>query len=140
MDAYKKIFEEKDSMDNNIEFKLLSLSNSFNILNKLITEIDKPLEYLKNLKEQINLKIITNEEKYSELYIYKYLISSIKQIRELWVLLMKMTFEYLKLQIKNNQFAYYFEVQQKLYCIHRYILSINILPEKNMETNNCNKN
>lgn len=130
IDSFKIIFEEKDSRDMNIESKLISLKSSFNILTKLLVEIDQSLGFFNKLREQIEQGTIDSEEKFRELYVYDYLINSIREIRELWELLMKMTNEYLKMQIKNDQFVYYFEIQQKLFCIHKYVLSIEIITDK----------
>lgn len=130
--AYKKILEENDDIGMNIESKLTLLQSSFNIINVLLKSIDKSLGFTDKLKEQIKQSIIDNEEKQRELYIYDYIINSLLEIRELWEILMKITNEYLKLQIKNEQFAYYFEIQQKLHCIHRYVISIDIIPDNNL--------
>ena len=135
IDSFKKIFDEKDNRDMNIESKLIILRNSFSILTNLLAEIDKSLSYVDKLKEQIKQGNIDNEDKIRELYVYDYLINSIMEVRELWELLMKMTNEYLKLQIRNDQFAYYFEVQQKLYFIHKYVLSIEILSDRKIVKN-----
>lgn len=132
VDAFKKVFEEKDERDMNLESKLLYLRSSFEIICKLLKEIDEKLSLVKNLKDQIKQGFIKDEERARELYVYDYLCDSINEVKELWELLMKMTYEYSKLQIKNDQFAYYFDVQQKLYCVHRYILSIDIIPNKNV--------
>ena len=42
---------------------------------------------------------------------------------------MKMTNQYLTIQLKNENFSYYFKMHEKLYCIHRYVNSLEIIPE-----------
>ena len=135
LDSFNKVFETKNEKDMNIEARLHFVKNSFNILNTLLKSIDKFLSFTDNVDIQVKENLKDDEEISREMFIYKYINDSIREIRKLWDILMKMTYEYLKLQIKNDQFAYYFLIQEKLYCIHRYIVSINLVPEKILNEN-----
>lgn len=129
MDTFKKIFNDADEIGMNIELKLSLLKSSFSVISKLINTIDESLSYLTKLKQQIENIGFKDQDISREIYIYNFLINSITEVKNMWEILMKMTNQYLAMQLKNENFSYYFKIQEKLYCIHRYITSIKIMPE-----------
>lgn len=129
LNTYNKIFDDKDPMGMNIETKLTMLKASFSIISKLLLTINDSLSYLNKLKQQIENIGYKDEDTSRELYVYNFLINSIMEIKNLWEILMKMTNQYLTIQLKNENFGYYFKIQEKLFCIQRYVCSIRIIPE-----------
>jgi hypothetical protein len=129
IDTFNKIFNDSDEIGMNIELKLTKLKSSFSIISKLLNTIDESLSYLDKLKTQIEKTGYNDVGIGRELYVYNYLINSIIEIKTLWEIIMKMTNQYLNMQIKNENFSYYFKIHEKLFCIHRYVNSLEIIPE-----------
>jgi hypothetical protein len=129
IDTFNKIFNDSDEIGMNIELKLTKLKSSFSIISKLLNTIEESLSYLDKLKLQIENIGYKDEGIGRELYVYNYLINSIIEIKTLWEIIMKMTNQYLTIQLKNENFSYYFKMHEKLYCIHRYVNSLEIIPE-----------
>jgi len=129
IECFNKIFNDNDEIGMNMELKLSLLKSSFSIISKLVNTIEESLSYLEKLKLQIEYIGYKDEEIGREVYVYDFLINSITEIKSLWKILMKMTNQYLNIQLKNDNFQYFFKIYEKLYCIHRYVTSIMIIPE-----------